>query len=69
MLVEVEEGSLPSRGFTKIEVDSIQELARMAERYGAMILHEAGEKFNRYTVQDEKTFFQYTLERPSGEAD
>jgi len=69
MLVEVEEGSLPSRGYTKIEVDSIQELARMAERYGAMILHEAGEKINRYTVQDEKTFFQYTLERPSREVD
>jgi len=69
MMLEVEEGSLPGRGFTKIEVASIQELARMAESYGAMILHEAGEKVNRYTVQDEKTFFQYTLENPSEEVD
>jgi signal peptidase len=69
ILVDVKVGTLPSRGISKIEVATIQELAKLAERYGAMILHEAGDKFHRYSVQYEQSLFQYTLDSPSEEVD
>jgi signal peptidase I len=64
LLVDIEIGSLKSKGIQVIPVEAFQDLVKMAERYGAMILHEAGEDFHRYSVQDGQTLFQYTLDSP-----
>ena len=41
---------------------SFSDLTKMAERYGAMILHETLGKYHRYSVQDEQTVYQYAIE-------
>ncbi len=62
MLVDVEPGSLAAEGHQIVEVTSFQDLSKMAERYGAMILHERHGEFHRYYVQDEQTTYQYFLD-------
>lgn len=62
MLVDVAFGS-PARNAEQIvQVASFQDLSKMAERYGAMILHESRGHFHRYSIQDEGTVYQYSLD-------
>ena len=62
MLMDIKVGSLDDQGSQIVEVSSFRDLSKMAERYGAMILHEAKRNFHRYSVQDEQTIYQYTLD-------
>lgn len=62
MLMDIKMGSLDDQGSQIVEVSSFRDLSKMAERYGAMILHEAKRNFHRYSVQDEQTIYQYTLD-------
>jgi signal peptidase I len=62
MLMDIKVGSLDDQGSQIVEVSSFRDLSKMAERYGAMILHEAKKNFHRYSVQDEQTIYQYTLD-------
>ena len=62
LLIDIKLGSLSKKGITVIEVDHFNDLVKMAERYGAMIYHETGKDFHRYSIQDEQTLFQFTLE-------
>jgi len=62
MLVDIKVGSLDDQRSQIVEVSSFRDLSKMAERYGAMILHEAKRNFHRYSVQDEQTIYQYTLD-------
>ncbi len=62
MLVDVQAGSPVFQAEQVVEVVSFSDLTKMAERYGAMILHEARGSFHRYSVQDEQTVYQYTLD-------
>ncbi len=62
MLVDVKMGSPGKNAQQIVEVASFEDLSRMAERYGAMILHESRGNFHRYSIQDEQTVYQYTLD-------
>jgi hypothetical protein len=42
-----------------IEVDDMEALARIAERYERMILHEVGQGFDTFTVADDGVLYQY----------
>jgi len=60
MLVEVEAGSLPTKG-PVVRVDSFKDIVKMAERYGAMILDEVNGNSHRYCVQDGETIYAYQM--------
>lgn len=51
-----------------VDVASFSDLTKMAERYGAMILHESRGTYHRYTVQDEQVVYQYILDGSQGES-
>jgi EAL domain-containing protein (putative c-di-GMP-specific phosphodiesterase class I) len=61
MLIDVEEGSLVS-GSQVVDVGSFQDLTKLAERYGAVILHEGCGGSHRYFVQNGDVVYQYSLE-------
>ena len=61
LLVDIQQGSPVTQDSQVIEVVSFSDLIKMAERYGAMILHESKGKFHRYSVQDEQTIYQYDI--------
>lgn len=67
MLIDVQEGSLGDDG-TFIDVVSFQDLSKLAERYGAVILHEQRGQYHRYLVQDGETVYQFALESVPPEA-
>ena len=50
-------------------MDDIEALARIAERYERMILHEAGNGFDTFTVADDGVLYQYVAEAEFGEGD
>lgn len=60
LMVQVEPGDL-STGERAIAVASIAELAKLAERGGQVILHQAQGSLHRYTVQDSAATYCYTL--------
>ena len=62
LLVDVQAGSPVFQAEQVVEVVSFSDLIKMAERYGAMILHETKGSFHRYSVQDEQTVYQYTID-------
>ena len=62
LIVDVDKGSLKTKGTQVVQVESLNDLVKMAERYGAVILHEFDGKLHRYSVQDEGTLFQCSLE-------
>ncbi len=66
MLVDVKMGSPAKKAEQIVEVASFQDLSRMAERYGAMILHETQGSFHRYSIQDEQIVYQYSLDSKKG---
>lgn len=66
VLVDVQAGSISTNG-QAIAVDSFKDLAKMAERYGAMILYEADEDSHKYCVQDGDMMYVYMLESGSSE--
>jgi signal peptidase I len=49
-----------------VEVESIETLARIAERYDRMILHEEGELGHSYRVADEGVLYVYLVGTPEG---
>jgi len=62
LLVDVLDGNKAKTEAQIVEVASFTDLSKMAERYGAMILHEARGSFHRYSVQDEQTVYQYEID-------
>jgi EAL domain-containing protein (putative c-di-GMP-specific phosphodiesterase class I) len=72
LLVGVGRGGDPSGG-RLVDVRSIDDLARLAQHHGLMILHRAGPEGHWYFVQDGQTVYRYVLHElpariPSGEA-
>jgi EAL domain-containing protein (putative c-di-GMP-specific phosphodiesterase class I) len=61
LLIDIRPGGLGDQGQI-IEVATFQDLAKLAERYGAVILHEALENSNVYSIQDEGITYQFKLE-------
>ncbi|MBC8503307.1 MAG: signal peptidase I, partial [Chloroflexi bacterium] len=61
LLIDVQPGSLSS-GKQAIMVDTFKDLAKLAERYGAMILSESNGKSNKYCVRDGETMYVYALD-------
>jgi len=62
LLVDIKPGSLKTKGLTVIEVSSFQDLRKMAERYGALIMHEGSGTTHRYALQDGSTLYSYSME-------
>ncbi|MBS1250443.1 MAG: putative signaling protein [Chloroflexi bacterium] len=62
LLIDIREESLTSASHHFVELVSFRELAKLAERYGAVILHEMRGRFHRYLVQDGDTVYQYALD-------
>jgi len=62
LLVDIQEGHPALHADQVVDVASFADLTKMAERYGAMILHESSGTFHRYSVQDENTVYQYELD-------
>ena len=60
MLVDVYEQNLAQTS-SIIDVHSINDLARLAERHGTMILHTMRDSLNYYFVQNNGTTFRYLL--------
>ncbi|HEY2789636.1 MAG TPA: signal peptidase I [Gaiellales bacterium] len=50
-----------------VQVKSIEELARIAERYESMIIHEQTDLGHAYLVADGSTLYAYLLEAPGSE--
>lgn len=64
MLVGVDRGQLPAPNGRVVELASIDDLAKLADRQGYMILHEQGEGAHRYVVQDGQITYRVDLTRP-----
>jgi len=62
LLVDVTAGSSSTQVNQIIDVASFSDLTKLAERYGAMILHESEGSFHRYSVLDEQSIYQYTID-------
>ena len=62
LLVDIKDGNPAKQAEQVVVVSSFSDLTKMAERYGAMILHETLGKYHRYSVQDEQTVYQYAIE-------
>ncbi len=62
LLVDVLDGNHENLGGQIVEVASFSDLTKMAERYGAMILHESRGSFHRYSVQEGQTVYQYEID-------
>ena len=62
LLVDIKPGSLKTKGLSVIEVTSFQDLRKMAERYGALIMHEVSGTTHRYAVQDGSTLYSFSME-------
>jgi len=62
MLVDVQPGSISPNGHA-VPVDSFDDLAKLAERYGAMILCETTGDLNKYWVQDGDVLYEYALKQ------
>ena len=50
-----------------VQVKSIEELARISERYESMIIHEQTDLGHAYLVADGTTLYAYLLEAPGSE--
>jgi signal peptidase I len=61
MLVDVQPGSISPNG-QAVPVDSFDDLAKLAERYGAMILCETTGDIHKYWVQDGEVMYEFALE-------
>ena len=61
MLIDVQPGSISPNGHA-VPVDSFEDLAKLAERYGAMILCETNGDLNKYWVQDNEVMYEYALD-------
>lgn len=61
MLVDVQPGDFSPSGQV-IAMDSIEDLAKLAERYGAMIMYEETDGLHRYWVQDDQVVYEYLLD-------
>ncbi len=62
LLIDIEEGNPANQAEQVVVVSSFSDLTKMAERYGAMILHERLGSYHRYSVQDDQTVYQYAIE-------
>lgn len=62
LLIDIEEGNPANQAEQVVVVASFSDLTKMAERYGAMILHEKLGNYHRYSVQDDQTVYQYAIE-------
>ena len=72
LMVGVGRGGDPSGG-RLVDVRSVDDLARLAQHHGLMILHRAGPEGHWYFVQDGQTIYRYLLHVlpagiPSGQA-
>jgi signal peptidase I len=65
-IVSVVHSSLGTHG-DLVQVRSIEELARLAERYESMIIHEQTDLGHAYLVADGATLYAYLAEAPGGE--
>ena len=62
VMIEIKTNNIKKRGQIVVEVASIQDLKKMAERYGAVILHQEKGTTHSYSIQDEGMLFLYTTE-------
>jgi signal peptidase I len=65
VLVDVQPGSISPNG-QAVPVESFQDLAKLSERYGAMILYETNGKDHKYWVQDGDVMYEYTIAASDG---
>jgi len=61
LLLNLEKGSAKTKTSHVIQVSSFQDLVKIAERYGSMILHESRGKTHHYSIQDDGTLYRYTM--------
>ncbi len=61
VLVDVLENSLATSSRV-VELTSFEDLSKLAERYGAVILHELHGNSHRYCIQDGEVTYQYQLD-------
>jgi hypothetical protein len=64
ILIDVEKGSSKTKDSHIIVVASFDDLVKMADRYGNMILHESRGKTHHYSIQDEGTLYRYSMVEP-----
>ena len=64
LLLNVEKGSAKTKTSHVVQVSSFQDLVRMSESYGTMILHESRGKTHHYSIQDEGTLYRYSMVEP-----
>ncbi len=62
LLVDIEGGNPANQAEQVVAVASFSDLTKMAERYGAMIMHERLGSYHRYSIQDDQTVYQYAIE-------
>jgi hypothetical protein len=67
LLIDVREGSAPAGEV--IDVVTIDDLARLADRSGRMILHCVEQGVSRYIVQDEGVAYCYQAGAPAAPAE
>ncbi len=62
LLIDIKSGSLKKQGQKIIEVTDFEDLRKIAERYGALIMHEDRGEKHLYAVQDEGILYQYLMD-------
>jgi signal peptidase I len=67
LLIDVRENGLMTSSRV-VELATFQDLSKLAERYGAVILHELHGNSHRYAIQDGDVTYQYQLDTFKAEA-
>lgn len=60
LIVDVENADLPE-SYSRVDVNSIEAMAKLAERFNAMILHRVEGNLHTYDVQSGGTLYRFTL--------
>ncbi len=62
LIIDLEGPAFKTKGLTLVDLANISDLRKLADRYGAMIMHESAGDIDRYFVVDDGYLYQVTVE-------
>jgi len=61
IMIDIKAGSIKLKNFTVIDLESITDLKKLAERYGAMMMHEVRGNKHSYLITDENFLYRFVV--------